>query len=249
MIFRAQCHIPGNTELKFGYISGLEERSERQKKLKNYGFNCDCQVCEAEGNTCKEMMDRRIEIAREIHAIFEKGESNTLETYTNLLDQMEATYVNLPTVEYRRAVITPLTNIITGCLTSDLPHQVIELTHRLLRALGYELEVTETRFQIVRWGFLIDEIVISLVDLVDGYKILRMEELSKCAESEAKMAYLIMCGEDVSWGMAYGKGGVRERANQCREDSENEEDRGGEKELDEGMRELKVNWKGRAPRE
>ena len=51
IIFRAQANIPANTELKFGYLSGLEEYDERQEKLRKYGFDCACQICVAEKNT------------------------------------------------------------------------------------------------------------------------------------------------------------------------------------------------------
>lgn len=204
MIFRAQQDIPADTELKFGYISGLEELDERQSKLKNYGFDCDCQVCEAEKNTSAKKMKRRMAISGEIVDIFEKGESNSLQTYTKLLDQMEATYVNLPSVEYRRAMITPLTNLITGCLTSGLPLQVIELVHRLLLALGFEIKVTKSSFRVLQWGFLIDEIVVSLVDLCDAYADVNPRLLAD-AEGVAKKCYLIMCGEDITWEEAYGR--------------------------------------------
>lgn len=206
MIFRAQQNIPADTELKFGYISGLEELDERQSKLKNYGFDCDCQICNAEKHTSGKKMKRRLAICGEMFDIFEKGESNSLQKYTDLLDQMEATYVNPPSVEYRRAMITPLTNIITGCITSGLPLQVIELTHRLLRALGFEFEVTTTSFRIKQWGFLLDEVVVSMVDLCEAYEGFD-PRLLRDAEEVAKKGYLIVCGEDVSWEEAYGKGG------------------------------------------
>lgn len=208
MVFRAQQNIPADTELKFGYSSGLEELDERQSKLKNYGFDCDCQICEAEKGTSRKKMKRRMAICGEIVDIFEKGESNSLQTYIDLLDQMEATYVNPPSVEYRRAMITPLTNLITGCLTSGLPLQVIELVHRLLHALGFEFEVTKTSFRILQWGYLIDEIVVSLVDLCDAYADVDPRLLAD-AEGVAKKCYLIMCGEDATWEEAYGRNKTR----------------------------------------
>ena len=119
-------------------------------------------------------------------------------------------------------MINPLTNLITSALDSDMPYQVIDLVYRLLTALGFlceapsptELASTNSarqgaRFKITRWGFLIDELVRSLVDLCDAYGILKMEGFRRDAEREAKLAYLIMCGENVTWDDAYGR---RERA-------------------------------------
>lgn len=208
MIFRAQQNIPANTELKFGYISGLEEYDERQKRLKHYGFDCDCQVCEADKNTSAKKMKKRLTIVAQIRDIFEKGNANSLQTYTDLLDALEATYVNPPNKEYRRAMITPLTNIITGCLRSNLPFHVMELVHRLLRALGFEIEATKSLFRVIEWGFLIDEVVIALADLCDAYGAVNLY-LVRDAKAAAKKCYLIMCGEDVSFEQAYGPMGLR----------------------------------------
>ena len=210
IVFRAQRDIPADTELKFGYISGLEQREERLEKLRKYGFECDCVVCEAEGETGAKKMQRRVELVWEIKGFFEKGEKKSLETYTGLLDQLEETYVNPPSKEYRRAMITPLTNLITGCLQSGLEIQVIELTCRLLRGLGFNIQVTRTSFKVLQWGFLIDEIVISLVDLCDAYKVVN-PALVRDAEAAAKKCYLIMCGEDVSWEKTYGSGGLHDK--------------------------------------
>ena len=59
IIFRAQANIPANTELKIGYTSGLDELDERQKKLKNYGFDCTCEICTAEIQTSEVQMKKR----------------------------------------------------------------------------------------------------------------------------------------------------------------------------------------------
>ena len=210
MIFRSQQYIPADTELKFGYISALEEVEDRQSKLKKYGFDCDCQICKAEMGSSAQMRARRKEICAEIYTIFNKGDVHKLQTYTDLLDTLDDTYTNPPRIEYHRAMITPLTNLITGCLTSELPFHVIELVYRLLKALGFEIQVTETSFRILQWGFIIDELVIALVELCDAYKVVDAR-LVEDAERAAKVCYLIMCGEDISWEGAYGKGGKRER--------------------------------------
>ncbi|KAL6716164.1 hypothetical protein ACLMJK_005730 [Lecanora helva] len=223
MIFRAQANIPKDTELKFGYISGLEIWEERQKALRRYGFECDCAVCVTEGETSEAVRGERFECVKRIIDVFERGDVTAYERYTELLDRLEGTYTHPPQREYRRAMITPLTNLITGCLQSGLHAQVIELTHRLLHALGFELEITEQTYTIVQWGFLIDEIVVAMVDLVDAYAIMK-PELVEDARREARKCYLIMCGEDVSWEEVYGVGGRREREQREEEKGERVED-------------------------
>ena len=78
MIFRAQADIPADTELKFGYISCLETYEERQKRLKKWDFQCDCQVCLAEKDYSHKKMKKRSKITAEIIGHFEKNDATDL---------------------------------------------------------------------------------------------------------------------------------------------------------------------------
>ena len=73
----------------------------------------------------------------------------------------------------------------------------------MLHALGFETEITETSFKITRWGFMIDEVVVALADMCDGYAAVA-PRLHGDALEVAKLAYEIMCGERVSWDKTYG---------------------------------------------
>ena len=204
MIFRAQADIPKDTELKFGYISCLEDFKTRTELLAKYGFRCDCRVCEAERGTPKRKLEKREEITRRIITLFEKEEPVGLHTYLALLEQIGDTYTVPPTVEPRHAVVAPIMNIITGCQSAALHYQVIQLVHLLLQNLGFEFSVTQDSFRVHKWGFLIDELVMALAGLCDAYTALDEPLLLPDAEGVARKCYLILCGEDVSWEAAYG---------------------------------------------
>lgn len=73
----------------------------------------------------------------------------------------------------------------------------------MLRALGFELEITATSFKVTRWGFMVDEVVVALADMSDGYAAVK-PALHADALEVAKTAYEIMCGERVSWDKTYG---------------------------------------------
>ena len=73
----------------------------------------------------------------------------------------------------------------------------------MLRALGFEIEITTSSFEITRWGFMVDEVVIALVDMCDGYAVVSPMLYDDVLEV-AKTAYEIMCGERVSWDRTYG---------------------------------------------
>lgn len=209
MIFRAQADIPANIELKFGYISAMEPLKERRIMLGKYGFECGCQICKAEAATSGKKMRRRDAVTKEIIALFEAEKPTGFHTYMEKLEALEKTYIHPPTVEPRKAVITPVMNIVPELLRSQLYTQAIDFILRLLNWLGFELAITETSFVVVRWGFLVDDIVMALADLCDACRVVR-PGLLKGAEGVAKRAYLIMCGEDVSWEGECGRDGRHE---------------------------------------
>ena len=81
MIFRAQADIPADTELKFGYLSCLERYGERQKMLKKWGFECECQVCLAEKDSSQKKIKKRAKVIGEIIENFEKSSATDFGVY------------------------------------------------------------------------------------------------------------------------------------------------------------------------
>ena len=73
----------------------------------------------------------------------------------------------------------------------------------MLRALGFEIKTTITSFEITRWGFMVDEVVVALADMCDGYAVVHPTLYDDALEA-TKTAYEIMCGERVSWDKTYG---------------------------------------------
>lgn len=109
-------------------------------------------------------------------------------------------------MEPRKSLVGPIINLISACHSDGLATQVIELTLRMLHALGYETDITATSFKITRWGFMVDEVVVALADMCDGYAAVNPTLYDDVLEV-AKTAYEIMCGERVSWDMTYGSDG------------------------------------------
>ena len=100
-------------------------------------------------------------------------------------------------------MIGPLINLISACHSDGLAFQMMELTLRMLHGLGFETEITTTTFMITRWGFMVDEVVVALADMCDGYAVVNPALYDDVLEV-AKTAYEIMCGERVSWYKTYG---------------------------------------------
>lgn len=106
-------------------------------------------------------------------------------------------------MEPRKSLVGPIINLISACHSDGLATQVIELTLRMLHALGFETDITATSFKITRWGFMVDEVVVALADMCDGYAAVNLTLYDDVLEV-AKTAYEIMCRERVSWDMTYG---------------------------------------------
>lgn len=73
----------------------------------------------------------------------------------------------------------------------------------MLHGLGFHTETTATSFKVIRWGFIVDEVVVALADMCDGYAAVTPDLYDDVLEV-AKTAYEIMCGERVSWDKTYG---------------------------------------------
>ena len=72
----------------------------------------------------------------------------------------------------------------------------------MLHALGFETEITETSFKMTRWGCMIDQVVVALAAMCDGYAAVKPAVYGDALEV-TKLAYEIMCGERVSWDKTY----------------------------------------------
>ena len=81
MVFRAQADIPADTELKFGYISCLEDYEQRQKLLKKWGFQCECQVCLVEKEHSHKQVKKRTKTIVKIIGLFEMETGTDLGVY------------------------------------------------------------------------------------------------------------------------------------------------------------------------
>ena len=211
IILRAQAHIPRDTELRLGYTSCFEPVSQRRAFLSHYGFNCECERCITEAGTPQADLETRDKISMEIERLMEGNDGMGVGVYMKMLEVFDATYKTTQSVEPRLAFVSPLLNILAAAKAEDMHVHVISLVCRLLRSLGFVVRVSlhggEKRFEILKWGFLIDEIVIAMTDLVQAFEALGQEGWRRGAEREAKKCYLIMCGEDSSWNEVYTEGG------------------------------------------
>ena len=73
----------------------------------------------------------------------------------------------------------------------------------MLHALGFEIEITTDSFKITRWGFMVEELVLALAAMCNGYAAVNSALYDDVLEV-AKTAYVIMYGDSVHWDTFYG---------------------------------------------
>lgn len=210
IILRAQSHIPRGTEVRLDYTSCLESVSQRREFLSRYGFHCECERCVSEAGTPRAKLETRENILREIKSM-KGGESGVgLGFYMMKIMAIDATYTTAPSVEPRLALVPHLLNILSAALEGEMHDFAIALTCRLLRALGFVV-ADPLHFDIWRWGFFLNDIVVLMTDLALSFEAVGQLWSRNVAARVAKKCYLIMCGEDWSWeGVYEGDGRVEE---------------------------------------
>ena len=209
IILRAQTHIPRGTEVRLDYTSCLESVSQRRKILSHYGFHCECERCVSEAGTAPANLETRENILREIGKLRIGGHVG-LGYYMMKIMAINATYTASPSVEPKLALVNPLLNLLSAALVRDMHEFAIALICRLLRALGWVV-ADPSQFDIWKWGFFTDDIVVLMTDLALAFEAVGQLWSKRVAERVAKKCYLIMCGEDVSWEEVYeGDGRVEE---------------------------------------
>ena len=203
IILRAQSHIRRDTEIRLDYVSYLEPVSRRRQLLSHYGFHCECERCISEAETPQAELEARQIFSRDFERLMLEPDGADYGLCVLTLTAIEGTYTAPSSLEPRLALVSPFLRLIVAANAADEPVQVMSLTCRLLDALGFVLEYTvpegEKRFAILRWGFLIDELLLVMMNLVRTFEALGCEGWRRGAEKEAKKCHLIMCGEDSSW--------------------------------------------------
>ena len=174
-----------------------------QKSLQNYGFTCLCSLCECQRQTSPKSLKIRSIIMQEVIASFEKPNPTDMDDYYALLSKLDQTYEFPQSEEPRRTFLMPCISLINACAHDSLPQEVVKLGIMLLRALGFEMIITPSHFEVLRWGLMMDELVSVLADMWTAYGTVE-PAVVKDVEVVLRTAYCIMAGEEVSFAGAYG---------------------------------------------
>ncbi|KAK4042680.1 SET domain-containing protein [Parachaetomium inaequale] len=218
LVARATRDLAPHTELTWWYQPpGPDNYAQRREKLqRNWGFVCDCAMCEDEQGTSKASLDKRRGLAAGLGAYLSSlgqgphqkgggGESGdaVAARIEAVLGAMAATY-SRPASEVPRLAVW---EAMQGALMTALgmraghrqevqPRRVVKLLLAALGSLGYVIEGGVSGTMVVRqWGLLVDGVMGCWMLLRDAY-CLAAPELVVPAEGYARTAYRMVFGED-----------------------------------------------------
>ncbi|KAK6858118.1 SET domain-containing protein [Apiospora arundinis] len=167
-IIRATRDIPADTELVFPYQADqrLASHDETQKKLRNWGFRCDCALCLEKKATTKGTWDKRKALLGQLKYLIERNRDKGVPINAKLafevLDKFEATHTTpartYPSaaspssdsgVDLTLAQITPRPDLWDACfglgeflLKKGRNAEAVEATIKGFEALGFVIIAT-----------------------------------------------------------------------------------------------------------
>jgi hypothetical protein len=217
-VVRACQDLEADTELCFGYQPPLRHQNyeETQKKLKKWGFVCDCVLCLDKKSTPQGTLERRRALNNMIKLVLKPGASMAqLRQTIAILESLEKTYIPRegvsPVPVPRLELWDPYFALGAQLISKKQLADGLEMLIRGLEALGFVIAacpprlVTDekdrkmTTLEIKHWGQATEFIAGAFLGTMPVYEVLA-PELRRVAKEYARVAYTICWGENGSIG-------------------------------------------------
>ncbi len=216
LIARATRDLPANTEVTWWYQPPHDDSAQRNKTLlRQWGFVCDCPLCEDEKSTSAAVVGKREALAtglrKQVAALQEgRGRKETGVAVAKIeaaLDALAATYTRPASEVPRLAVWVAMQRLLMAVVEMEQVPMArkVRLLLAMLESLGHVIEggVGGT-VKVLQWGLMMDGVVECWAFLRDAYR-LTAPELVVPAEGYARAAYKMVFGEDETFVGIYGE--------------------------------------------
>ncbi len=209
MIIRASRDMEAGTEITFWYHSpsGLTPKNSHEKH-KHWGFVCGCAICLDARATDNFVLIKRRKLIEDLYQIFSQSAPRRVEIdkIERLLDTLNQTYTQ-PAEDVPRLLLwEPQLALTCIYAAENKVGKTMESAVKVLTSLGYVVvgaDSTQTRFEIIRWGLLVDHLVETLLHVRSALLAMGAWEDSGRAEEYARTTYKILVGEDASFDATY----------------------------------------------
>lgn len=215
MIVRASRDLEAGTEITFWYHSpDANSAKDLDKKLKHWGFTCQCALCLDIRATDMNVFRKRQRLIASLKRDLEPSALpiNSTESIEHLLDALNQTYKKPAETVPRLLIWDPQLTLTRLYAMKNKAGKTVESAAKVLTSLGFVVvgaDSSQTRFAIVKWGLLVDHLVETFEHLETAFAAMRAMEDSGRAKEYAKTTYRILVGEDVSFEKTYSRTGKK----------------------------------------
>lgn len=210
MIVRASRDMEAGTEITFWYKSPDDiSRKDMDEAHKHWGFVCGCAICLDARATSAVILRKREKLVEDLKRVFNPLPMHHIETekIVRLLDALNQTYTQ-PAEDVPRLLLWDPQLALTRIYASQKKAgKRMESAVKVLTSLGFVVvgaDSSQTLFTIVRWGFLVDNLVETFLHLRAAFTAMKVMKDSARAEEYARTTYKIVVGEDESFDATYG---------------------------------------------
>lgn len=210
MIVRASRDLPPETEINFWYQSPMDcEPKGLPVDLQNWGFKCDCILCQDTRSHSRNALSNRNSLLAELHRLFKRPKSNLRKIEDTLLS-LAGTY-RRPTSEVPHlALLSPYLSLAAIYASSQRPGKAVQFGLMSLDSLGFVIKggniphVSNLPLVVQKWGLMTDQVVGCWMILCRAYQELAPNLVSQ-AEEYARVSYRICVGEDETFDQTYSR--------------------------------------------
>ncbi|PHH85191.1 hypothetical protein CDD83_778 [Cordyceps sp. RAO-2017] len=202
-IVRATRDMPADTELQFAYQHLRKHQSykEAQKQLDNWGFVCNCPLCQMRKVTTEQALQRRKALDESLSKVLSGPLGTNVVRSQQILLEMAETYPSPEADAIRLELWDPYFAMGEQLVCSDRPAEAIQMIVKGLEALGYSITARppmgsdkKPKLEVKRWGQPNDWTPHAFMNLLRAYKTLA-PKLCPAAKAYVVTAYSMVVGE------------------------------------------------------
>jgi hypothetical protein len=196
---------PG-TEITFPYHPPDTTVADMAKKLSNWGFICNCVICNDGRVTSATVMTERKKLLEQAKHLLETPGAAKMGRIERALEAVEKTY-SKPAIEVPRVQLWDLSlSLAQEFADQSKAAKCLHWLAKVLDSLGFVVTGTEPSpgsLVVVQWGMVVDDLVWVFMNACDAFRAVGAWEKSRQAKDYARVVFKIVVGEDGAFADTY----------------------------------------------